>query len=128
MKKILFIEDEAALQKTLGDILKMEGYEVVSALDGLTGLNLAKAKSPDLILLDLLLPKSHGFEVLKKLKADKITAPIPVIVLTNLESLEEVDKALELGATTYLVKTRYTLDEVVDKINKIFQKNNGKDE
>ncbi len=118
MKTILFVEDESVLQKTFGEILKQEGYEVISALDGEIGLRLAKEKKPDLILLDLILPKIHGFDVLKKLKEDKETQGIPVIILTNLEGIGDVDKALELGATTYLVKAQYTLKEVVEKIKK----------
>jgi len=117
-KTILFIEDESALQKTFGDILREEGYEMISALDGEVGLRLAKEKKPDLILLDLILPRVHGFDVLKKLKEDKETKEIPVIVLTNLEGIGDVDKALEMGATTYLVKAQYSLEEVVDKIKK----------
>jgi len=121
MKKILFIEDESALQKTFGEVLKQEGYEMISALDGETGLRLAESEKPDLILLDLILPKIHGFDVLKKLKGDKETKDIPVIVLTNLEKIEDVDKALELGATTYLIKAQYSLEEVVEKIKKVLQ-------
>jgi len=117
-KKILFVEDESALQKTFGDILKQEGYEMISALDGEAGLSLAKTEKPDLILLDLVLPKMHGFEVLKSLKEDTETKDIPIIVLTNLESTGDVEKALELGATTYLVKADYTLEEVLSKIQK----------
>lgn len=117
-KVILFIEDESALQKTFGDILRQEGYEMISALDGEVGLRLAKKKKPDLILLDLILPRVHGFEVLKKLKEDKETKEIPIIVLTNLDGIADVDKAIELGATTYLVKANYSLEEVVQKIKK----------
>ena len=117
-KKILFIEDESALQKTFGDILKQEGYEMLSALDGETGLKMAKTENPDLILLDLVLPKKHGFEVLQALKEDAETKDIPIIVLTNLEGTGDVEKALELGATTYLIKASYTLEEVVAKIKK----------
>ena len=117
-KTILFIEDESALQKTFGEILKQEGYEMIPALDGEIGLRLAKTKKPDLILLDLILPKVHGFEVLKKLKEDNETKDIPVIVLTNLEGIGDVDKAIELGATTYLVKANYSLEEVIEKIKK----------
>jgi len=122
MKTILFIEDESALQKTFGEILSQEGYEMISALDGEIGLRSANppagGKKPDLILLDLVLPKVHGFEVLKQLKTDKETEDIPVIVLTNLEGIGDVDKALGLGATTYLVKAQYGLEEVVEKIKK----------
>ena len=118
MKKILFIEDEITLQKTLGDILTKEGYKVINALNGEEGLRLAKSEKPDLIILDLVLPRLHGFDVLKKLKEDKETEEIPVIILTNLEKMEDVNKALELGATTYLVKTQYSLEEVTGKIKK----------
>jgi len=118
MKTILFIEDESALQKTFGEVLEQEGYEMASALDGEIGLRMAEAKKPDLILLDLILPKIHGFDVLKKLKQAEGTKHIPVIVLTNLEGMRDVDMALELGATTYLVKAQYSLEEVVEKIKK----------
>lgn len=118
MKKILFIEDERALQKTFGDVLSQEGYEMVSALDGQIGLRLAKIKKPDLILLDLILPKVNGFEVLRELKSSPETKDVPVIVLTNLEQTGDVEKALGLGAKTYLVKASYSLEEVVEKIKK----------
>lgn len=118
MKKILFIEDEAALQKAFGTILKDKGYDVISAFDGETGLKLAKEEKPSLILLDIILPKAHGFEVLKKLKEEKETQQIPVIILTNLEDMENVGKALELGAMSYLVKAQYSLEEVLEKIKK----------
>jgi len=117
-KTILFIEDESALQKTFSEVLDQEGYKVMSALDGELGLRLAKQKKPDLILLDLILPKIHGFEVLKELKGDEATKDIPVIVLTNPEGIGDVEKALELGATTYLVKATYSLEEVISKIKK----------
>ena len=91
---------------------------MVSAMDGEEGLRLVKLEKPDLILLDLILPKVHGFEVLKQLKDDKETKDIPIIVLTNLEGTGDVEKALELGATTYLVKANYSLEEVLQKIKK----------
>ncbi len=116
MKKILFIEDEASLQKTVGEILKQEGFEVLEALDGDAGLAIAKEENPDLILLDLVLPKKDGFEVLKYLKEDPGTRHIKVVVLTNLEGSGDVERALELGATTYLVKANYNLEELVQKV------------
>ena len=121
MKKILFVEDESALQKTFGDLLSEEGYEMISAMDGESGLRMAKTENPDLILLDLILPKIHGIEVLEKLKEDPATKKIPVIILTNLEGMESVERALGLGATTYLVKASYTLKEVLEKIRKSLQ-------
>jgi len=121
MKRILFIEDESALQKTFGEVLKQEGYEMISALDGEVGLRLAKSQKPDLILLDLVLPKLHGFEVLKELKENQETKEIPVIVLTNLEATEDIERAIELGATAYLVKENYSLEEVAEKIKKALE-------
>jgi len=119
MKKILFIEDESVLQKAFGDVLQQKGYKILSALNGEIGLRMARSEKPDLILLDLILPRLHGFEVLKKLKEDPETKEIPVIVLTNLEKMEDINKAIELGATTYLVKTEYKIEEVIEKIKKI---------
>lgn len=119
MKKILFIEDEETLQRTFKEILKRANYEMFGSLDGEDGLKTALNEKPDLILLDLILPKMHGLEVLKELKSKPETKNIPVIILTNLEGTEEIEKALELGATTYLVKTSYSLEEIIKKIRKI---------
>lgn len=116
MKKILFIEDEASLQKAIGDALAEEEIEIISALDGQAGLRFAKDQKPDLILLDLIMPKLGGIEVLKRLKDSQETKNIPVIVLTNSEKMEDVQQAIDLGATTYLIKINYKLDEVVEKI------------
>lgn len=116
MKTILFIEDEIALQETLGSVLEEEGYKVIKALDGVRGLELAKKEKNDLILLDLVLPKMDGFEVLKSLRANAATKNIPVIILTNLENTDDIGRALELGATTYLVKANYDLEEVLKKV------------
>ncbi len=119
MKKILFIEEELAIQKSLGDILKQEGYKVITALDGEIGLKMAQTEKPDLILLDLILPKLLGLEVLKKLKESKETEDISVIILTNVENAEDINKAIELGITTYLVKANYSLIDLFQKIKKI---------
>ncbi|KPJ55052.1 hypothetical protein AMJ47_02065 [Parcubacteria bacterium DG_72] len=119
MKKILFIEDEAALQEAVGEFLRQKGYSVLKALDGEVGIRLAEIERPDLVLLDLVLPKKEGFEVLKALKDNNETKDIPVIVLTNLEGIKDLDKAMSFGATTYLIKTQYSLEEVFDKIKEI---------
>ena len=115
-KKILYIEDEPTLQKTLGEALEQEGFYMLFASDGESGLRLANEEKPDLILLDIILPKKNGFEVLKELRSNKETAEIPVVVMTNLEGTGDVEKILEFGATTYLVKANYSLMEVVEKI------------
>ena len=118
MKKILFIEDAPDFQKEVGEALKLEEFEILAALDGEAGLELIKKEKPDLILLDLILPKKDGFTVLKEMKEDENLKDIPVIVLTNLEGMGDVEKAMSLGATTYLVKANYELDDVVTKIKK----------
>lgn len=121
MKRILFIEDDPGLQKTLCEALKSAGYEISSALDGEEGLRLAQRDIPDLIMLDLILPKKDGFEVLRELKSDSRTSGIPVIVLTNLEENQEVQKALEYGAASYLIKTNYSLNEVIERVGEALQ-------
>lgn len=121
MKKILFIEDEPALQKTLGDFLRKAGFAVVSSFDGILGLEMARKEKPDAILLDLVLPKKNGFDVLVELKQDAATAVIPVVVLTNLESAEDIDRALETGAVAYLVKTNYRLEDVLEKVRRVLE-------
>ncbi|MBI2625894.1 response regulator [Candidatus Parcubacteria bacterium] len=125
MVKILFVEDDPVLQQTFTDFLKSEGYAIVSALDGLEGLKAAQSEQPDLILLDLILPKMDGFEVLQAIKADEKTKDIPVIVLTNLEGTGDVERALELGATTYLVKANYELADILTKIKSVLPSNLG---
>lgn len=118
-KKILVVEDEATLQKALNDVLAQEGYEVLSALDGAAGLNLAKKENPDLILLDIILPKMDGFDVLRGLKEENYK--IPVIVLTNLSDINDIQKALDLGATTYLVKADFHLEDVLKKVKEVLK-------
>ncbi len=115
-KKILFIEDEPALQRAMGDTLQSHGYNIIQALNGDIGLRLAESEKPDLILLDLILPQKDGYEVLAALRTNPATGAIPIIVLTNLEGVEDIEKALSLGARTYLVKARYTLNEVITKV------------
>jgi DNA-binding response OmpR family regulator len=115
-KKILVIEDEATLQKALVEILEQSGYDMLSALDGERGWDIAKEVVPDLILLDIILPKMDGFDVLRNLKADAKTMKIPVVILTNLGDITNIQKALELGANTYLVKADFHLDDVLKKV------------
>ena len=119
MKKILFIEDESALQRAVTQVLSDAGYKTFSAMDGDSGIELAKKEVPDIILLDLILPRRNGFDVLAELKKDPATAAIPVIVLTNLEDSDDIEKVLALGAMTYLVKTNYNLEEIMGKIKGI---------
>ncbi len=120
-KKILVIEDEATLQRTMTEYLISEGFKVFSAMDGEKGLELAKSELPDLIVLDIILPKKDGYAVLEEVKADEKTKDIPIILLTNLEGAGDVQKAFEKGATTYLVKSNYRLEDIVKKIKEILK-------
>jgi len=116
MAKILVVEDEAVLQKALADMLGDAAFEVVQAIDGEQAVEMAHSAKPDLILLDLVLPKKHGLEVLQVLKEDDATKMIPVIILTNLEDKDDISRALELGAKGYLVKANYDMKEVIAKV------------
>jgi DNA-binding response OmpR family regulator len=115
-KKLLVVEDDLVLQKTLQDFLSAEGFEVVCASDGEAALALVSSQKPDLVLLDIVLPKKDGYEVLTEVKKNEETKKIPIILLTNMGSPADVEKALALGATTYLVKADYRLEEITAKI------------
>ena len=123
-KKVLVVEDDATLRQALTEFLEADEFSVVSATDGEEAINLTKNNNPDIILLDIILPKKDGFDVIREIKADDSIKDIPIVLLTNLGSLSDIEKALALGATTYLVKGDYQLKEVVDKIKEIllFQK------
>ncbi len=119
MKKILIVEDEPVLQDALNTAFTTGGYEVIKAMDGEEGIRMALEQKPDLVLLDLILPKKNGFEVLESIKKDVATKDIPVLMLTNLEESSEVMKAIELGAQGYLVKANYAIKEVLAKVQSI---------
>ncbi|MFH1457481.1 MAG: response regulator [Patescibacteria group bacterium] len=117
--KILLIEDDEFLASMYRAKLEIENYEVVIATNGEAGLHMAEEKNPDLILLDIVLPKMNGFKVLKHLKTNKNLKKIPVILLTNLGQKEDVEKGLKLGADEYLIKAHFLPSEVISKINKM---------
>lgn len=125
-KKVLFIEDEEALQRALGDALEKRGWKVFKAIDGEHGVEVAKKELPGVILLDIVLPKKNGFEVLQALKAEVSTKDIPVMILTNLEGSADVEQALEHGAMTYLVKANYNLEDIIAKITNVYEHHGGK--
>jgi two-component system, OmpR family, alkaline phosphatase synthesis response regulator PhoP len=120
-KKILIIEDDETLQKILTEYLVGEKFEVKNASNGELGVEMALSEKPDLILLDIILPKKDGFEVIKELKANEQAKNIPIMLLSNLDSAADVEKALELGATTYLVKADYKLEEIVSKVKEVLK-------
>lgn len=120
--KILLVEDDPFLLDMYSTKFKDVGFNVVVAQDGDMALSKAKEESPDLILLDVVLPKKDGFEVLKILKSDGGTAAIPVILLTNLGLDSDVKRGLELGAQSYIIKAHFTPTEVVAKVKEILNK------
>lgn len=115
-KHILLVEDDEFLAELYATKLNLEGFEVTLAVDGEKGLKAVKDQKPDLILLDIILPKMDGFEVLKTIKADKALKNIPIILLTNLSQKDEVKRGLDLGANDYLIKAHFMPSEVVKKI------------
>ena len=114
--KILLIEDDSFLSGMYDTKLKLEGFDVVLAEDGAKGLELAVSQGPDIILLDIILPKMDGFTALKHLKENMETKKIPVILMTNLGQKEDVERGIALGAQDYLVKAHFMPSEVVEKI------------
>ena len=114
--RIVIVEDEKILLKILEEKFREEKFEVFSAMDGEEALVVIKDASPDIIVLDIILPKKDGFKVLEELKLDVKLKQIPVMVLSNLGQEEDINKALSLGAAGYLVKTQYPIKEVVEKV------------
>jgi len=117
MKKILIVEDEKVLSEMYRFKFAKEGYEVFSAMDVEEGLALAKSEKPDLIILDILLPKENGIVLLEKRKDIKEILDIPVIVLSNFDDNESKTKAFSLGAKDYLIKSNFDPQEILTKIN-----------
>lgn len=116
---ILLIEDEPALRDIFSTKLRMEGFDVIEAGDGVEGLAAAIERIPSLILLDVVLPIKDGFAVLKDLKNHPKTNSIPVVFLTNLGQDFEVRKGMSLGAKNFLTKANLTPATLIDEIRKI---------
>ena len=116
MQKILMIEDDKFLRKIYRDKLTRAGFDFIEATNGEEGLNKVISESPDLVLLDLILPRKNGFDVLIEMKRNENTKKIPVIILSNLGQESDIKRGLELGAQDYLVKPEISLSEVVDKV------------
>ena len=116
---VLLVEDDVFLSGIYQKKFEMEGYKISTADNGEKGLADAKKKKPDIILLDILLPKMDGFSVLKELKADPSVKNIPVILLTNLGQKDDVAKGLEAGAVDYLIKAHFKPSEIVEKVKQV---------
>lgn len=116
IKKILLVEDDRSLGRLYYTKLQKIGYTVRHVTDGKMCLDVVSEFKPDIILLDIIIPKIDGFSVLRRLKKDVLTQNIPVILLTNLGQDEDVEKGKKLGARDYLVKAQFTPSEIVERM------------
>jgi two-component system, OmpR family, alkaline phosphatase synthesis response regulator PhoP len=114
--RILLAEDDRILRKAGEVSLRKKGYDVIAAVDGEDALAKVRDQKPDLVLLDVMMPKMHGFDVLYALKGDPTVCDIPVIMLTNLEQPADIKRAADAGAHSYLVKSNMNLDELANRI------------
>ncbi len=117
-KKILIAEDEEIMLNLLQKKLAQEGYEILIAKDGQEGLRLMREVKPDLVLLDIIMPKLGGFEVMEEMQKDSELKDIPIIVVSNSGQPVEIDKAQSLGAKDWLIKTEFDPKEVIEKVVK----------
>jgi DNA-binding response OmpR family regulator len=118
--RILLAEDDRFLRKAAETMLKRNGFTVLTAADGEEALRVARAELPELLLLDLIMPKLQGFDVLQALKSDASTADIPVIVLSNLGQDSDVQLARERGAVDYIIKSNIALEALVERVHAFF--------
>jgi CheY-like chemotaxis protein len=119
MAKILIVEDDPLMSRMYQKIFKFEGYDVEMAGNGEEGLEKVKTAKPTLILLDIMMPKMNGLEVLGKLKGDEALKSIPVVMLTNLAGQSDAEKALAMGAIKYIVKSEYEPKQVTNMVKEI---------
>ncbi len=115
-EKILIIEDDFFIRELYNRQFVKDGYTVVTAEDGPDGLIKASQENPDLILLDIMLPKLNGLDLLRTLKSKPETKPIPVILLTNLGQESVIKEGFEYGAESYLIKSAYTPSQIIEEI------------
>src|SRR6185436_2846483 len=121
-KRILLAEDDPILRRAAHAILKRHGFEVVTATDGEEALALSKTANLDLMLLDLIMPKVQGFEVLRAVKSDPATRDIPVLVISNLGQESDVQQVMKDGAAGYLIKSNLSLEELVQQVKTVLSK------
>ena len=120
-RSILIVEDEADLVNVLSDILTQAGYQVTTTGNGDEGLRVAIEKHPDLILLDILMPKKDGIEMLKELRQAQKPPISSVIFFTNLSQMEKIQSAIKEGAAGYIIKAESSLEDIVKKVDEFFR-------
>ena len=115
-KKILIIDDDLTFQKTIRETLESAGYDVVEAHDGIEGLKIVEVEKPNLILLDIVMPKLGGIEFLRILQKNQGSSPYPVLITSNFSGIGKIDEGLELGIRGYIVKSNESLKTIVNSV------------
>ncbi len=123
IKNVLLIEDEPLLGTLLKQRLEKEGFKVFLARDGDEGLQYLKNNTLDLVLLDIILPKISGFELLEKVQSDPQIQKVPIVIISNLGQETDLEKGQSLGAVGYFVKARISMEELVDHIKEFLLSN-----
>lgn len=121
LKKIMIADDEEDIKIVLQMLLEAEGYEIITAYDGLDALDKAKTELPDMILLDIMMPMYDGIEVCKQLKADWKTKEIPIVMVSAAAQDSSVTRAMEAGANDYIIKP-FDSEDVISKVKKYLNK------
>ena len=120
-RRVLLVEDDAFLRKILNEKLQHAEYDVTALDGGETVLQTVVEKKPHIVLLDIMMPKKSGYEVIDELKADDRTKDVPIIVLSNLGQEEDIEKAKSLGAHDFLTKANFMPEEIIQKINVVLE-------
>jgi len=121
-KKILIVDDDLFIKDIYSNALNLEGFQVVTSSNGEEGLKKIFTEKPDLVLLDILMPIMDGLTMLEKLRAsDESMSSIPVIILSNLGQKEDIDKALNLGANDFLIKSQSDVSQIIDRISNLLK-------
>jgi DNA-binding response OmpR family regulator len=120
--EVLIVEDDVFLRKILATKFGKEGFSVRAAADGMEAMTMMKQQVPDILLLDLILPKLNGFEVMTEMRTDPNLKDIPVIVLSNLGQEEDVERTKKLGAIDFLTKADFSINQIVAKVKEEYAK------
>jgi len=118
-KKILMIEDDSFLRNLYKDKLRKEGFDFIEATSGIEGMNKIINESPDLVILDILLPMKGGFDILEEMNANGLIEEIPVIILSSLKQKSDIEEGRKLGAQDYFVKSETDFSEFLERIKEI---------
>lgn len=121
-RRILLVEDDRHLRRACAEGLRRSGFTVIAAADGAEGLRAAGKDAPDLILLDVLLPRLSGLEVLREIKSDPATRDIPVLVISNSSKPQDIEELMRLGAVDCLVKSNLSLSELNERVVRLLEK------